>query len=112
MISQGVIRLGTSAFTAAGWPGRFNPDNLKPADYLTYYATQFAGRPHTGTASYFPSLRSYLFQSIVPPCKGSQRGAALIPLVSGNQARCRRRDSFVRSCRTPGKVIRRDRGLR
>ena len=36
-----LIRLGTSAFTAAGWPGSFYPDGLKPADYLSYYATQF-----------------------------------------------------------------------
>jgi uncharacterized protein YecE (DUF72 family) len=35
------IRLGTSAFTAAGWPGSFYPANLKPAEYLGYYATQF-----------------------------------------------------------------------
>jgi uncharacterized protein YecE (DUF72 family) len=34
------IRLGTSAFTAAGWPGSFYPESLKPADYLSYYATQ------------------------------------------------------------------------
>jgi uncharacterized protein YecE (DUF72 family) len=38
---QAAIRLGTSAFTAAGWPGSFYPDGLKPADYLSYYATQF-----------------------------------------------------------------------
>jgi uncharacterized protein YecE (DUF72 family) len=36
-----LIRLGTSAFTAAGWTGSFYPENLKPADYLTHYATQF-----------------------------------------------------------------------
>lgn len=35
------IRLGTSAFTAEGWPGSFYPASLKPAEYLTYYATQF-----------------------------------------------------------------------
>ncbi len=35
------IRLGTSAFTAAGWPEAFYPAGLKPADYLGYYATQF-----------------------------------------------------------------------
>ena len=53
-MSKAVIRVGTSAFTAAGWsatadlrpaaadkPGSFYPENLKPADYLTYYATQF-----------------------------------------------------------------------
>lgn len=35
------IRLGTSAFTAAGWPGSFYPESLKPAEYLSYYAEQF-----------------------------------------------------------------------
>jgi len=35
------IRIGTSAFTAAGWEGSFYPAGMKPADYLTYYATQF-----------------------------------------------------------------------
>lgn len=35
------IRLGTSAFTAAGWEGSFYPDGMKPADFLSYYATQF-----------------------------------------------------------------------
>jgi uncharacterized protein YecE (DUF72 family) len=33
--------LGTSAFTAAGWPGTFYPSGMKPADYLTYYASIF-----------------------------------------------------------------------
>jgi uncharacterized protein YecE (DUF72 family) len=36
-----VIRLGTSAFTAAGWPWSFYPANLKPAEYLSFYAAQF-----------------------------------------------------------------------
>jgi len=35
------IRLGTSAFTAAGWPGTFYPDGLPEREYLTYYATKF-----------------------------------------------------------------------
>jgi uncharacterized protein YecE (DUF72 family) len=35
------LRIGTSAFTAAGWPGTFYPEGMKPADYLTYYATKF-----------------------------------------------------------------------
>jgi uncharacterized protein YecE (DUF72 family) len=35
------FRIGTSAFTAAGWPGTFYPEGMKPADYLTYYATKF-----------------------------------------------------------------------
>jgi len=35
------IHLGTSAFTAAGWEDSFYPPGMKPADYLTYYATKF-----------------------------------------------------------------------
>lgn len=35
------IHLGTSAFTADGWEGVFYPEGLKPADYLSHYATQF-----------------------------------------------------------------------
>jgi len=35
------IRLGTSAFTAAGWEGSFYPAGMKPADYLNYYASKF-----------------------------------------------------------------------
>jgi uncharacterized protein YecE (DUF72 family) len=39
--AQPDIRLGTSAFTSAGWEGTFYPAGMKPADYLSYYATQF-----------------------------------------------------------------------
>ncbi|MGH9714841.1 MAG: DUF72 domain-containing protein [Candidatus Acidiferrales bacterium] len=35
------IHRGTSAFTAAGLEGSFYPTGMKPADYLTYYATKF-----------------------------------------------------------------------
>jgi uncharacterized protein YecE (DUF72 family) len=35
------IRIGTSAFTAAGWPGTFYPEGLPEREYLTYYATKF-----------------------------------------------------------------------
>jgi uncharacterized protein YecE (DUF72 family) len=35
------IRLGTSAFTAAGWEGSFYPTGMQARDFLTYYATQF-----------------------------------------------------------------------
>lgn len=38
---MGSIRLGTSAFTAAGWESAFYPAGMKPADFLTYYATKF-----------------------------------------------------------------------
>src|SRR3989442_345580 len=35
------LRIGTSAFTAAGWQGSFYPDGMKSADYLSFYATHF-----------------------------------------------------------------------
>jgi uncharacterized protein YecE (DUF72 family) len=35
------FRIGTSAFTAAGWKGSFYPDKMQPRDFLTYYATKF-----------------------------------------------------------------------
>jgi uncharacterized protein YecE (DUF72 family) len=35
------IRVGTSAFVADGWETSFYPKGMKPADYLTYYATKF-----------------------------------------------------------------------
>jgi uncharacterized protein YecE (DUF72 family) len=36
------FRIGTSAFTAAGWETAFYPAGMKPAEYLTYYATKFS----------------------------------------------------------------------
>lgn len=35
------LYIGTSAFTAAGWEGSFYPAGMKPADFLTFYATKF-----------------------------------------------------------------------
>src|ERR1700675_4593407 len=35
------LRIGNSAFTAAGWESAFYPAGMKPADYLSYYATKF-----------------------------------------------------------------------
>lgn len=34
-------RVGTSAFTAAGWEGSFYPADLPASEYLTYYAQHF-----------------------------------------------------------------------
>ena len=36
------FRIGTSAFTATGWPGSFYPKGMKASEYLTYYATRFS----------------------------------------------------------------------
>jgi uncharacterized protein YecE (DUF72 family) len=41
MSENATIRLGTSAFTAAGWAGTFYPQGLPEREYLSYYATQF-----------------------------------------------------------------------
>jgi uncharacterized protein YecE (DUF72 family) len=38
---SGKLRVGTSAFTAAGWEGSFYPSGMPPRDFLSYYATQF-----------------------------------------------------------------------
>lgn len=35
------IVIGTSAFTAAGWPGSFYPAGMKSTEYLSYYASRF-----------------------------------------------------------------------
>ena len=35
------LHIGTSAFTASGWEQSFYPEGMKPADYLSYYATKF-----------------------------------------------------------------------
>jgi uncharacterized protein YecE (DUF72 family) len=35
------LRIGTSAFTAAGWPGTFYPEGLPEREYLTFYASKF-----------------------------------------------------------------------
>jgi len=71
------IRLGTSAFTAAGWPGTFYPKNLKAADYLPYYAqhfdvvevdSTFYGTPRIGTVRSWNSKtpEGFLFAAKVP----------------------------------------------
>ena len=39
--SEPGLFLGTSAFTAAGWPGSFYPVGMKPTAYLSYYANKF-----------------------------------------------------------------------
>jgi Protein of unknown function DUF72 len=39
--SESGLLLGTSAFTAKGWPGAFYPPGMKQNDFLSYYARQF-----------------------------------------------------------------------
>ncbi|SRR5260370_27751998 len=71
------IRIGTSAFTAAGWPGTFYPKNLKASDYLSYYAehfdavevdSTFYGTPRIGTVRSWDTKtpEGFLFAAKVP----------------------------------------------
>jgi uncharacterized protein YecE (DUF72 family) len=41
MNEKACVRVGTSAFTAAGWVGSFYPKDLKPGDYISCYAQHF-----------------------------------------------------------------------
>ena len=77
MTPEPLIRLGTSAFTAAGWEGSFYPAGVKPAEYLTYYATKFDTVEVDSTFYRAPSLstvkgwyaktpKGFLFAAKVP----------------------------------------------
>ncbi|HLK05933.1 MAG TPA: DUF72 domain-containing protein [Candidatus Acidoferrum sp.] len=56
MSTETQIHIGTSAFTAAGWPGSFYPAGLKPAEYLSYYATKFSSVELDNTFYRTPAL--------------------------------------------------------
>src|ERR1700688_2072882 len=71
------IRVGTSAFTAAGWPGTFYREGLPERDYLSYYATKFdtvevdstfyrAPAPATVKGWYAKTPPGFLFAAKVP----------------------------------------------
>ena len=71
------IRIGTSAFTAAGWEGSFYPRGMKSGDYLSFYATKyntveldntFYRTPALSTVkgSYAKTPPSFLFAAKVP----------------------------------------------
>jgi uncharacterized protein YecE (DUF72 family) len=77
MEKQPLIRIGASAFTAAGWPGTFYPDGLPEREYLSYYATQFDTVEVDSTFYRTPSLstvrgwnektpKGFLFAAKVP----------------------------------------------
>jgi uncharacterized protein YecE (DUF72 family) len=77
LATNATIRLGTSAFTAAGWPGTFYPKGLPEREYLTYYATKFDTVEIDSTFYRTPSLstvkgwysktpKGFLFAAKVP----------------------------------------------
>jgi uncharacterized protein YecE (DUF72 family) len=51
-----MLRLGTSAFTAAGWEGTFYPAGMKSADFLAFYAQHFDAVEVDSTYYRIPSL--------------------------------------------------------
>jgi uncharacterized protein YecE (DUF72 family) len=71
------VRVGTSAFTAAGWRGTFYPEKLKSGDYLSYYAqhfdvveidSTFYGTPRVSTVQSWDAKtpKGFLFAAKVP----------------------------------------------
>jgi uncharacterized protein YecE (DUF72 family) len=75
--SMNGIRLGTSAFTAAGWESSFYPAGMNSRDFLSYYATKFDtvevdstyyGTPSPSTVSRWASKvpEGFLFSAKVP----------------------------------------------
>jgi len=69
--------LGTSAFTANGWPGSFYPVGMKPTEYLSYYANKFQtveidstyyGTPSASTVTrwYEKTPPDFIFAAKVP----------------------------------------------
>lgn len=71
------LLIGTSAFTAAGWPGTFYPAGMKSSEYLSFYATQFKtveidstyyGTPSAATVSrwYQETPPDFIFAAKVP----------------------------------------------
>ncbi len=62
------IRIGTSAFAAAGWAGSFYPKWMKSTEYLSFYAT-----PALSTVKnwYAKTPPGFLFAAKVPQiCSG------------------------------------------
>jgi uncharacterized protein YecE (DUF72 family) len=51
------LRLGTSSFSSPDWRGGFYPAHLAPADFLSYYATQFSTVEIDATWHAMPSAR-------------------------------------------------------
>jgi uncharacterized protein YecE (DUF72 family) len=56
MEANAEIRLGASAFTAAGWEGSFYPAGLRPAEYLSSHARRFITVEVDSTFHRIPSL--------------------------------------------------------
>jgi uncharacterized protein YecE (DUF72 family) len=54
----GLIRLGTSSFTASGWERSFYPKGMPSRDYLSYYATRYDTLEVDSTYYGIPALKT------------------------------------------------------
>ena len=90
--SEPGLFLGTSAFTAAGWPGSFYPPGMKSGDYLRYYATQFKtveidstyyGTPSASTVTrwYEKTPPDFIFAAKVPQICGDRSYVVHVPRI-------------------------------
>jgi uncharacterized protein YecE (DUF72 family) len=75
--SESGFLLGCSAFTAAGWPGTFYPNGMKPGEYLSFYSSKFQtveidstfyGTPAASTVAgwYAKTPPDFIFAAKVP----------------------------------------------
>lgn len=56
--APGLVRFGTSSFTAPGWVGTFYPEGTRPADFLRVYAREFDTVEVDATYYAVPSART------------------------------------------------------
>jgi uncharacterized protein YecE (DUF72 family) len=87
MTEKTQIRIGTSAFTAAGWEGSFYPAGMPAAEYLSYYASKFDtveldstfyGTPALSTVQgwYAKTPPEFVFAAKVPQLCGDENYVA------------------------------------
>lgn len=57
-VQKGRVLVGTSGWTYDGWRGPFYPEDVRKADWLRYYGTQFATAEINGSFYRTPSLEA------------------------------------------------------
>jgi uncharacterized protein YecE (DUF72 family) len=96
------LRIGTSAFTAAGLENAFYPAGMKPADYLTCYATTFHTLAVDSTFYRTPSVATV------------NRWARKVPegfLLAAKVPQVLTHEKILRDCETDSKKLFRDNGF-
>lgn len=54
-MSRGTLRVGTSGYSYSAWKGAFYPKDLKPSEFLAFYATRFGTVEINNTFYRFPT---------------------------------------------------------